>query len=101
VKTDGRTHDVATLDEDALAAMIEPDRQRGSGYARLAEYGTPVWALVQRLGEPTPENVARVAWEYQVPEVAIHAALHYYRRNRASIDAVIRLNKDWFETLGS
>ena len=99
--TDNLTLDTATLDGDALDAMIEPDRQRGKGYSRLWEYGTPVWAIVQRLGEPSSENVARVAEEYHLPEVAVQAAIRFYQRNKASINAVIQLNDDWFETLSS
>jgi uncharacterized protein (DUF433 family) len=99
--TDQHTPDVATRDAWALDAMIELDRHRGQGYARLRESGTPVWALIQRMGEPTSQNIARVAWEYRLPEVAIHAAIRYYEQHRPSIDAVIKLNDDWFETLGA
>jgi hypothetical protein len=99
--TDNLVENTTTLDGEALDAMIEPDRQRGKGYSRLEEYGSPIWAIVQRLGEPTPENVTRVAQEYHLPEVAVQAAIRFYQRNNASIDAVIQLNDDWFETLGS
>ncbi len=100
--TDGRPSGaIAEVDAAALDAMIEPDPNQGRGYSRLTEYGTPVWALINRLGEPTGENIARVAAEYQVPEIAVRAAIRYYERNKPYVDAVILLHNEWFETLGS
>ena len=84
------------LDDEALDAMVEPHPDNGRPYARLTEYGTPIWVLINRMGEPTPENIARVAWEYQIPEEAVHAALHYYERNKRFIDAVIIINNEPF-----
>jgi hypothetical protein len=92
---------VAEVDEAALDAMVEPDPNQGRGYARLTESGTPVWALINRMGEPTPENIARVASEYLVPEVVVRAAIRYYERNKPYVDAIILLHNEWFETLGS
>jgi hypothetical protein len=75
---------------------VEPDPDGGRPYARLVEYGTPIWVLINRMGEPTPENIARVAWEYSLPDSAIHAALRYYERNKKYIDAVIIINNEPF-----
>ena len=83
-------------DEATLDAMVEPHPDRGRPYARLVEYGTPIWVLINRMGEPTEENIARVAWEYSLPENAIEAALRYYDRNRKFIDAVIVINNEPF-----
>jgi hypothetical protein len=59
------TGTTAELDDAALDAMVEvpPPLDGGRPYARLSEYGTPIWVLINRMGEPTPENIARVAWE--------------------------------------
>ena len=86
----------AELDDAALEAMVEPHPDKGRPYARLVEYGTPIGVLINRMGEPTPENIARVAWEYQIPEEAVHAALRYYERNKKFVDAVIILHNEWF-----
>jgi hypothetical protein len=86
----------AELDEVALDAMVEPHADRGRPYARLKEYGTPIWALINRLGEPTPGKVASVAEEYDIPEAAVRAALRYYARNKKYIDAVIIINNEPF-----
>lgn len=86
----------AELDEAALDAMVEVPPDRGRPYARLAEYGTPIWVLINRMGEPTPDNIARVAWEYGLPDVAMQAALRFYERNKKFIDAVIIINNEPF-----
>ena len=86
----------AEVDDSTLDAMVEVPADRGRPYARLAEYGTPIWALINRMGEPTPENIARVAWEYDLPDTAIKAALRYYERNKKFIDAVIIINNEPF-----
>lgn len=83
-------------DDGALDAMVEPHPDRGRPYARLVESGISIWALINRMGEPTPENIARVAWEYDLPERAIQAAIRYYDRNKRFIDAVIVINNEPF-----
>ena len=87
---------VAELDDAELDAMVEAPPDRGRPYARLVEFGTPIWVLINRMGEPTPENIARVAWEYSLPERAVMAALRYYERNKKFIDAVIIINNEPF-----
>ena len=84
------------LDDATLDAMVELHPDHGRPYARLVEYGTPSWVLINRMGEPTPENIARVAWEYQIPESAVHAALRYYDRNKRFIDAFIVITNEPF-----
>jgi hypothetical protein len=64
---------------------------RGPAYARLSEYGTPVWALIGYL-QAVDGNEKLVAQEYEVPVEARQAALAYYHRHRAPIDALILLN---------
>jgi hypothetical protein len=94
----GANSDVSTstIDPVALDAMVEPDPVRGRSRARLIESGVPVWALISRMGEPTADNIARVAAEYAIPEIAVLAALRYYERNKPYIDAFILLNNEPF-----
>jgi uncharacterized protein (DUF433 family) len=63
----------------------DPDRP-GAAYARLAEYGTHIWALIGHL--PAAQNdPAQVARDYHIPAEAMEAALAYYHEHRAAIDA--------------
>lgn len=59
--------------------------------AVLVESGIPVWALIgaMTLAHSTPEEVAA---DYEIPLTAVHAALAYYERHRALIDARITAN---------
>lgn len=67
-----------------------PDRP-GPADARLAGYGVPVWALVGYY-HVTGGDLARVAADYDLPEEAVKAALRYYERHRAAIDARLAAN---------
>lgn len=71
---------------------VESDCARpGHAYARLAEYGIHIWALIGHLpaakGEP-----AQVARDYHIPIEAMEAALAYYHQHRAAIDAKLEAN---------
>jgi uncharacterized protein (DUF433 family) len=71
---------------------IELDPHRpGSGEARLKEYGVPVWALVGHMNA-VHGQVAQVAEDYDLPYEAVEAALAYYDRHRAAIDARLQAN---------
>ena len=81
-------------DPDVLDAMVERGRHVGErDEARLAEYGTPVWALIAYLNGPDG-GIARTAAAYHLPEIAVRAAIHYYERNRPFIDARLLLNSE-------
>ena len=78
--------------DELIKQYIDPTSlHRGVSEARLAGYGIPVWALVGHMnavdGDP-----CRVAEEYDVPLEAVQAALAYYNRYRAYIDARLLLN---------
>jgi uncharacterized protein (DUF433 family) len=60
-------------------------------YARLADYGTPVWAVVGAW--KTTGDVEGTAREWGVPVEYVHAALAYYGRYRRYIDAMLALNE--------
>ncbi len=79
-------------DEELIARYIEQDPHRpGLDRARLKEYAVPVWALIGYLHTPGAD-VERVAADYDVPLEAAQAALAYYRRHQAPIDAWIAAN---------
>lgn len=78
-----------TLIERYIA--VDP-ADRGPADARVAEYGTPVWALVAYYLGDADGDVAQVAADYELPVEAVHAALAYYQRYKAFIDAKLLLN---------
>lgn len=79
-------------EQELIARWIEQDPYRpGLGEARVIGYGVPVWALVgYRL--MVEGDADRVAQDYDLPREAVVAALAYYRRHRAVIDARIAAN---------
>jgi uncharacterized protein (DUF433 family) len=62
----------------------------GRADARLLDSGVPVWALIGQL--EAGGDLDQVAADYSLPREAVEAALAYYRRHRALIDARILLN---------
>jgi uncharacterized protein (DUF433 family) len=65
---------------------------RGPADAYLKDYGTSVWALVAYLQGGATGDAGRVAADYEVPLEAVRAALAYYARHKAHIDARLLLN---------
>lgn len=90
------------IDDATLAAMVVQDPIRpGLERGRLADYEIPVWAIIahyQGLNEGpvtekvNPAVVAQVAFDYHIPEYAVHTALAYYRRHRVLIDGFLARN---------
>ncbi|MBI3976946.1 MAG: DUF433 domain-containing protein [Chloroflexi bacterium] len=78
------------MDEQALIERyVEPSPYRaGAAEARLRDYGVSVWALVAHY-QAAGGDIDRVAADYELPRKAVQAALAYYRRHKASIDARI------------
>lgn len=80
-------------DSDALVHQyIQSNPHRpGADEVVLIPFGVPVWALIGAVTytNATPEEVAQ---EYEIPLPAMYAALAYYHRNRAVIDARLRAN---------
>jgi uncharacterized protein (DUF433 family) len=91
-----------TPTESDLLAMVKQDPLRpGRMYGRLKGYEVPVWGIVQHmvaeydLADPLAASdavVERAASDYDLPPVAIRAALAYYKHNRPFIDAKIESN---------
>ncbi len=63
----------------------------GIAEARLKGYGVAVWALIGHL-PAVKGDLAALAGDYGVPLEAVEAAVAYYRRYRALIDARIAAN---------
>jgi uncharacterized protein (DUF433 family) len=77
---------------DLIERYIEENPQhRGAADVRLIEHAVPVWALIGHY-QATGRDAEYVAQSYRVPLEAVHAALAYYRQNRAVIDARLDAN---------
>jgi hypothetical protein len=88
-----------------LPRLVKPDPHRpGRARWRLTEFERPIWALIQWIqvigklddaAEASEAVIAQVAADYAIEERGVRAALAYYARNRAYIDAFLLLNNDW------
>ena len=82
-------------DEELIAQHIELDPHKpGLANARLKEYGVPVWALIGYLHQAVDGDLARVAADYAVPQVAVQAAVAFYRRFPGYINARLDTRTD-------
>ena len=63
-------------------------------WTRILQRLYPVWALIGRLEAHggTAEAAERVAADYELPVDAVQAAIAFYRRHRAEVDARIAAN---------
>ncbi|HEY7064314.1 MAG TPA: DUF433 domain-containing protein [Chloroflexota bacterium] len=84
---------MSVADTDALIEeqIEENPYHRGPGDVRLRHTAVPVWALVN-YWRVAGEDAERTAADYEIPLEAMQAALAYYRRNPAVIDARIVAN---------
>ena len=77
---------------DPLAAYVEFDPSKpGVADARTVEGGVPVWALIGHY-LATGQDAAVVAKSYRLSLNTVQAALAYYQRHRAVIDARLEAN---------
>ncbi len=82
----------ALNDAELIARYIELDVDRpGPAEARLVDSGVPVWALIGHY-QATGRDPAVVAADYDVPLEAVAAALAYYARHQAAIEARLEAN---------
>ena len=80
--------------EEAMDQYIELDPQRPwAGKARLIESGVPVWALVEGGVRVANQDANVVAHDYDLSLPAVMAALTYYHRHQATIDARLEQNQ--------
>jgi uncharacterized protein (DUF433 family) len=79
--------------EDALIErFIELDPFRpGKAEARLKRYGVPVWALAGYFQQAEP-LIEQAAFDYELPEQVVRAALAFYRRYQAILDDRVMAN---------
>lgn len=79
--------DALRHEEELIARSIETDPRRpDEGNARIKDAGPSVWAIIGHL-EGAHGDVRQTADDYGVPRAAVEAALAYYLRHRAVIDA--------------
>jgi uncharacterized protein (DUF433 family) len=85
-------------DEEALIARyIEPGPiDFGPSDAQVVDHGVSVWALINYL-HAMGNDIDRTADDYDLERAAVEAAILFYRRHRALIDARILLNRSFFE----
>ncbi|MGH2532463.1 MAG: DUF433 domain-containing protein [Thermomicrobiales bacterium] len=80
-------------DDELIEAHLEPDAYWSTADEwRLKERGVPVWAIIGFL-LPDASNAEQVARDYGVSSDAVAAAIAYYRRHRAEIDARLAQNR--------
>jgi len=82
-------------EQGLIERYIDLDTERyagGRADARLKESGVSVWAIVAFL-PVYDSDIARVADHFSISETEVHAALAYYHRNKAYVDARIALNR--------
>lgn len=65
--------------------QFDPDKS-GVDQVRVIPADVPVWVIVAQV-EGVDGDVSQVADDYELPREAVEAALIFYRRNRAAIDA--------------
>lgn len=93
-----QSHSDEDLDALILAWLeIDPNREMRSE-VRLQKYYIHVWAIVGAI-EAYRGDLADAAAAYDVPVEAVRAALAFYSRNRAVIDARIEANEGEFTSL--
>ncbi|MBI3978800.1 MAG: DUF433 domain-containing protein [Chloroflexi bacterium] len=82
------------MDTDELIRrhVEENPRKPGIDEVWLVGSSVPVWAIVGHY-KAIGRNARQVAADYDVPVEAVEAALAYYRRHRAVIDARIKANE--------
>ena len=83
----------AMTDQDLIARYIERDPYYpGEAEARVNPGWIHVWAIIGEL-EGLDGDVPAVAEGFRIPCEAVEAALAYYRRHKAAIDARLHANR--------
>lgn len=92
----GNGSDARADDEDGLIGRyVEADPLAlGPSEAQIVDHGVAVWALITHLAA-TDNDKAETAADYDLEVDAVEAAVRYYCRHRALIDARILLNRSY------
>ncbi len=85
-----RKHATNTLIERHIEPHPDPVKE-GYAWYRLKERGVPVYAIIGSM-TPTFDNADDVADAFGVSREAVDAAIAYYRRHKAAIDARLAAN---------
>lgn len=88
--------DISQKTDDLIAKWIVVGEYDGPHQARIKDHGTPVWALVGALPAYSFDGRA-VATSYELPWEAFEAAMAFYQRHKAIIDARVLLNSTPYE----
>ncbi len=84
----------ATRVDALIAQYIEPHPAKpGLSNTRVNVRGVPVWALIGWL-EDDYSNANQVARDYVIPYEEMEAAIAFYERHKAVIDARLILNRE-------
>lgn len=87
------TIDTARIDT-LIDKYIEPHPAKpGFSNSRVNVRGVPVWALIGWLADDY-SNAKQVAKDYAIPYEAMEAAIAFYERHKAVIDARLMLNRE-------
>ncbi|HEV2107837.1 MAG TPA: hypothetical protein VGR16_06205 [Thermomicrobiales bacterium] len=81
--------------DELIAKWIVLGEYDGPHQAWIKDHGTPVWALVGALPAHSFDGRA-VAESYGLPWEAFQAAMAYYQRYKAFIDAKVLLNSSTY-----
>lgn len=83
-------------DDALIARYVEADQLAlGPSEAQIVDHGVAVWALIAHLAAANNDKI-RTAAAYDLDVDAVEAAVRYYCRHRALIDARILLNRSYF-----
>lgn len=93
---DQRADDATDESDDELIAKYIIRNPDGRGPDRaVTTHGVSVWLLVEQV-RASGGNIHEIAADHDLPEVAVRAALAYYRQNQALIDARILINNAYW-----
>ncbi len=85
-----------TKRDELISRWIEPSPHKpGPAEAWVLPYHVSVWALIAQL-ELDGWDLPGVADWYELPVEAVEAAVAYYERHRAEVDARIARNRAFF-----
>ena len=85
-------HEIGQRTDELIAKWIVLGEYDGPHQAWIKDHGTPVWILAARFPMHSFDGRALAA-EYGLPWKAFQAAMAFYDRHRAVIDAKVLLNQ--------
>ncbi len=90
-------HRTAREKAELIAIYIARDpRHPGLYDSYLPAYGVSVWAIISRFAGENNGDIDETAADYDLPREAVEAALAFYERHTAAIDARIEAQNAQF-----